>query len=425
MTGKKGLRWGIALTIFAATTINYIDRQALSVAAPVIKEDLSLNNEEYSWIVTAFLFAYALMQVLSGSLIDRIGTKKGFSLAVVWWSIANMLHALSTGLMSLGIMRFLLGIGEAANYPAAMKAISEWFPSHEKSKAVGILNMGPGLGAVIAPPLMVALMLYIGWKAAFVVTGALGFIWLILWRKQYYKPEEHPRITKEELQLIQQDQESSEAGERKKWWEYFQYKEVWGLTLSRFVSDGAFYFFVFWLPSYLMEDREMNLVEIGLFAWIPFLMADAGSIVGGWTGAWFIDKGDSLDRSRKKVIWIGAVCVIPVLFCLYVESAYAAIALISFALFSTQFKQSSLFTLPIDLFSEKEAAYVWGMSGSAGSFGAMLFTPLIGWMVENISYTPVFVSVAFLHVLSAVIVMIFIPQIRRLDMRQAKTELRT
>lgn len=422
MAAKKGLRWGIALTIFAATTINYIDRQALSVAAPVIKEDLSLNNEEYSWIVTAFLFAYALMQVLSGSLIDRIGTKKGFSLAVVWWSIANMLHALSTGLMSLGIMRFLLGIGEAANYPAAMKAISEWFPSHEKSKAVGILNMGPGLGAVIAPPLMVALMLYIGWKAAFVVTGALGFIWLLLWRKQYYKPEDHPHISQKELRLIQDTQLEKEEGERRKWWEYFQYREVWGLTLSRFVSDGAFYFFVFWLPSYLMEVRGMNLVEIGLFAWIPFLMADVGSIAGGWTGAWFINQGDSLDRSRKKVIWIGAIFVIPVLFCLFVESSYAAIALISFALFSTQFKQSSLFTLPIDLFSEKEAAYVWGMSGSAGSFGAMLFTPLIGWMVEHISYTPVFVSVAFLHVFSALIVLLFIPEIKRLDMPKLKTD---
>ncbi|MEM6800087.1 MAG: MFS transporter [Bacteroidota bacterium] len=414
MPGRKGLRWGIVLSIFASTTINYIDRQALSVAAPVIKEDLSLNNEEYSWIVTAFLFAYALMQIISGSLVDRIGTKKGFSLAVVWWSIANMLHALSSGLMSLGIMRFLLGMGEAANYPAAMKAISEWFPSKEKSKAVGILNMGPGLGAVIAPPLMVALMLSIGWKAAFVATGLLGFIWLIFWRKIYYKPEKHPAISQEELALIQENKEV-QTHIKKKWWEYLRYKEVWGLTLSRFVSDGAFYFFVFWLPSYLMEARNMDLVEVGLFAWIPFLMADAGSIAGGWTGAWFISRGDSLDRSRKKVIWIGALFVIPVLFCLYVESVYAAIALISFALFSTQFKQSSLFTLPIDLFSEKEAAYVWGMSGSAGSFGAMLFTPLVGWMVENISYTPVFVSVAFLHVFSAILVMVFIPKIKRID----------
>lgn len=414
MATKKGLRWSIVLTIFAATTINYIDRQALSVAAPVIKKDLSIGNEEYSWIVSAFLLAYAIMQSLSGRFIDRIGTKKGFSLSVIWWSIANMLHALSNGFMSLGIMRFLLGIGEAGNYPAAMKAISEWFPDKEKSQAVGILNMGPGLGAIIAPPLMVYLMLWIGWKAAFVVTGSIGFFWLILWKYIYYQPENHPRLSPQELEIIKSGQSQEKDSSTKSWWEYFQYKEVWGLTLSRFVSDGAFYFFLFWLPSYLMEARGMNLLQIGLFAWIPFLCADLGSFAGGWTGSWLIGRGQSLDKSRKTIIWIGAIFVMPVIFCLSVSSAYTAIALISFALFSTQFKQASLFTLPIDLFPKKDAAFVWGLSGSAGSFGAMLFTPLIGYLVENISYTPVFIIVAFLHILSAILIMLFIPQIKRL-----------
>jgi len=409
MKDKKNIRWWIAGTIFLATTINYIDRQALSVAAPVIREDLGLSNEEYGWIVSAFLLAYAIMQIVSGRLIDILGTKKGFSLAVIWWSIANMLHAFGKGMMSLGIFRFLLGIGEAGNYPAAMKAISEWFPKEERTKAVGILNMGPGLGAIIAPPLMAWLILTVGWKMAFVVTGALGFFWLFLWRWVYFEPDGHPRISKEELALIRGGQEKEEHTEKLPWFSYFKYKEVWGLALSRFVSDGAFYFFVFWLPSWLADVKGFSLVEIGMFAWIPFLLSDIGSFVGGWTGGKLMEKGWSLDASRKIIIWIGAILVVPVLGCLYIESPYWAIALISFSLFATQFKQAALFTLPIDLFSKKDAASVWGISGSA------LFTPIIGWLVDTISYSPVFVIVAFLHILSALMVMIFIPKIKRID----------
>jgi len=412
MFGNK-LRWWIAGSIFLATTINYIDRQALSVAAPIIRQDLQLSNEDYGWIVSAFLLAYAIMQIVSGRFIDKIGTKRGFSIAVIWWSIANMAHAFSKGLLSLGAFRFLLGIGEAGNYPAAMKAISEWFPKSERTKAVGILNMGPGLGAIIAPPLMAWLILTIGWKLAFVITGLLGFFWLILWHWIYYPPQDHPAISAKELSFIQAGQAPIQA-DQTPWLEYFKYKEVWGLALSRFVADGAFYFFVFFLPSYLFDEKGFDLKQIGLFAWIPFLFADIGSFLGGWAGGALMDRGYSLNASRKIIIWIGAVLIIPVLLCLYIDSAYGAIGIISFALFANQFKQASLFTLPIDLFPQKDAASVWGISGSAGSFGAMLFTPLIGWLIDNLSYSPVFVIVAFLHVLSAICVMIFIPQIKLL-----------
>ena len=408
----KHLRWWIVGAVFIATTINYIDRQALSVAAPTIRKDLDLSNEQYGWIVSAFLLAYAIMQFLSGRVIDRIGTKKGFSIAVIWWSIANMMHAFSRGFASLASFRFLLGIGEAANYPAAMKAISEWFPEKEKSKAVGILNMGPGLGAIIAPPLMAWLILSFGWQIAFVVTGAIGFVWLILWQWIYQTPDKHKRLTDEDRALV--PKEVIELKSTTNWKEYFRYKETWGLALSRFVSDGAFYFFIFWLPNYLADVKHFDLVQIGMFAWIPFLASDIGSFVGGWTGSKLIDNGMSLDRSRKLVIWIGAIFVLPVLACVFVDSAAIAIALISFALFSTQFKQSSLFTLPIDLFPSKYAASVWGITGSAGSFGAMLFTPFIGWLVDHISYTPVFVIVSMLHILSAIIVIIFIPKVQKI-----------
>jgi len=405
----KNIRWWIAGTVFLGTTINYIDRQALSVAAPVIKEDLSLSNEQYGWIVSFFLFSYAIMQFLSGRIIDRIGVKKGFSFAVIWWSIANMLHALSTGMKSLAGFRFLLGIGEAANYPAAMKAISSWFPDHEKSKAVGILNMGPGLGAIIAPPLMAWLITVYNWKIAFVVTGSIGFVWLLWWLWIYHEPQQHPRITEQELTLVP---EVDTEQHLRKWYTYFQHREVWALALARFISDGAFYFFVFWLPNYLFDVKGMNLVEIGMFAWIPFLASDIGSFIGGWTGSKFIENGMSLNRSRKLILWLGSIAILPVLSCVYLEHVGAAIAIISFALFSLQFKQSSLFTLPIDLFDQKDAASVWGITGSAGSFGAMLFTPVIGWLVDNVSYTPVFVIVAFLHIISTLVIVFMIPEIK-------------
>lgn len=408
----KNLRWWIVGTVFLATTINYIDRQALSVAAPTIRKDLNLSNEEYGWIVSAFLLAYALMQFLSGRFIDRVGTKKGFSIAVVWWSIANMLHGFAKGFASLASFRFLLGIGEAANYPAAMKAISEWFPEKEKSKAVGILNMGPGLGAIIAPPLMAWLIISFGWQIAFVVTGAIGFVWLILWQWIYNSPQEHTMLTQEESKLI--PQLPLIGNSTKKWWSYFEHKQTWALALSRFVSDGAFYFFIFWLPNYLSDEKGFDLVQIGMFAWIPFLASDIGSFAGGWTGSRLMENGMSLDRSRKLIMWIGAIFVLPVLLCIYVDGASAAIALISLALFSTQFKQSSLFTLPIDIFPTKDAASIWGITGSAGSFGAMLFTPVIGWLVDNISYTPVFVIVSMLHILSALIIVLMIPKIEKI-----------
>ncbi len=416
MSGKKikNLRWWIVATVFIATTINYIDRQALSVAAPTIRKDLNLSNEEYGWIVSAFLLAYAIMQFLSGRFIDRVGTKRGFSIAVVWWSISNMLHAFAKGFGSLASFRFLLGIGEAANYPAAMKAISEWFPDKEKTKAVGILNMGPGLGAIIAPPLMAWLILSFGWQMAFVVTGSFGFFWLILWQWIYKSPSKHTMITEEEKAILPISKEQTETS---KWWTYFKYKETWALALSRFISDGAFYFFIFWLPNYLTDEKGFDLMQIGMFAWIPFLASDVGSFVGGWTGTKLIDNGASIDRSRKLVMWIGAVFVLPVLLCIYIDSAVAAIALISLALFSTQFKQSSLFTLPIDIFPAKDAASIWGITGSAGSFGAMLFTPVIGWLVDNISYNPVFIIVSVLHIISTLIIVVMIPEIKKVKLK--------
>ncbi len=410
------LRWIIIGLIFLATTINYIDRQAIAVVAPTITKEFKMSPLDYSWLPFWFFFSYSLMQIFSGRLIDFIGTKKGFSLSLIWWSIANMMHAFGQGVMSFSVYRFLLGVGEAGNLPAAMKSITEWFPKKEHSTAVGIIGAGVGLGAIMAPPLVSFLTIAYGWRAAFMVTGSLGFLWLIAWQFFYEKPEKHPRITEAEFSLIKSGGEDMGVEEKPHKWTYFlQFKEVWGLMLARFIGDGVFYFFVFWLPKYLTDVRGFEIKEIGMFAWMPFLAADVGSLFGGWLCGFLIKRGSSLNFSRKAVIWLGALIVPVILLASAAESPYRALFLIGVGMFAIQIKSVSLFTVPTDLFKSKDVAFVWGLSGAAGSFGGMLFQPLVGWLVGSYSYRPVFWIAAFLHIISALIVMAMIPKIENLE----------
>lgn len=410
------LRWIIIGLIFLATTINYIDRQAIAVVAPVISKEFNMSPLDYSWLPFWFFFSYSIMQIFSGRLIDFIGTKHGTSLSIIWWSIANMMHAFGAGVFSFSVYRFLLGIGEAGNLPAAMKAITEWFPKKEHSTAVGIIGAGVGLGAILAPPLVSFLMINYGWRFAFIFTGGLGFVWLIAWQIFYEKPEKHSRITEAEFNLIKSEREAVGVEEKPHKWTYFlQFKEVWGLMLARFIGDGVFYFFVFWLPKYLSDVRQFDIKEIGMFAWMPFIAADVGSIFGGWLCGFLIKRGKSLNFSRKIVIWLGALIVPVILLASSSESPYRALFLIGVGMFAIQIKSVALYTVPTDLFKSKDVAFVWGLSGAAGSFGGMLFQPLVGWLVGNYSYTPVFWIAAFLHIISALIVMAMIPKIENLE----------
>jgi MFS transporter, ACS family, hexuronate transporter len=413
---KTRFRWLIAVLILLATTINYIDRQAISIAESQISKEFGLDAQGYSWIIFWFLLSYALMQAVTGKVIDKIGAKRGFSLSVIWWSIANMLHAFGSGVVSLSIYRFLLGIGEAGNFPAASKAISRWFPASERSIAFGILTAGPGLGAIIAPPLLAILILNFGWRMAFVITGLLGFVWWFAWQFLYDEPETSKFPNEAEKQFIVADRSSEEASTtNKSWFSFFRYREVWGLMLSRFIGDGAFYFFLFFLPKYLSDVRGFDLKQIGASAWFPFLAADIGSIFGGWLSGYLIKKGWSLNASRKTIMWIGAIGVPFAIPALYADSGYSALALIGVAMFFIQFKQAALFTVPNDLFASKHVATVWGISGMAGSLGGMAFAPVIGYLIKNISYTPVFIIVSLMHIISVLFVVFLIPRIRNLE----------
>ncbi len=405
------LRWHIAIILCLVTTINYVDRQALSVTAPLLMENFSISNTEYGWITSGFLFAYALGQFLSGPLIDRFGSKRAFSLAVVLWSLAGMLHAAARGVGGFFVCRIFLGFTEAANFPAALKAIAEWFPEQDRSIAVGILMVGPGLGAIIAPPLIGLIIVTLGWQWAFIIPGAFGFIWLALWLWYYDLPEQHRWIQAEERQLILKNRIQESGPATVNWAALIRQRHMQGLLLSRFLGDGPFYFFVFWLPAYLASTRGFDITQIAMTAWFPFLAADLGSLAGGWLSARLMRAGISLNLARKTVIWAGALLVSASMPVVMADSAYTAIGLIALAMFAIQVKAAVLFALPADIYPPGQVATAWGLFGAAGSLGAMLFSPMVGWMVDNWSYTPVFILVPLLQILAAWSINLFIPRI--------------
>ena len=407
----KGLRWWIVGLMLCATMINYLDRQALTNASTVICTTYNLNENDYSRIVMAFLLAYAIMQPFAGRIIDWLGTRAGFSLSVLWWGAANMLTALASGFFSFSIFRFLLGLGEAGNFPASIKTVAEWFPAKERAMATGIFNMGAGMGAIIAPPMIVYLVLNYGWQAGFVVTGTLTLIWAPLWYFFYRRPHEHPWLAAEELAAIRsgQEAEATDAPAAKvSWKELMVHRELWGCIIAKFLSDPVWWFYIFWLPKYMHDVRGFSLKEIGLFTWLPYVTADMGCLFGGGISSFFIKHGMDVIKARKVGLCICA-SMMPIAFvAARVNNPYLALACISLATFGHQSWSSNLMTLPADLFSKRQVATAYGLAGSAGSWGGVLFTPLVGMILTSFGYMPVFTIVGLLHITAAVVVLFMI-----------------
>ena len=424
----------------AVTMIGYIDRLALSVTAPILKAEFGFTNEQYGLITLGFLLLYAAGQLLLGPLIGRLGSKRSLSLAVNWWSLAAVLHAFGQGVWSFFSARALLGLTEAVNFPAAFRVVAEWFPPAERSMAAGFITAGTGFGSIAAmlliPPLIAGvdalhaagLSPVNGWHAAFIVPGALGFVWVWLWNRHFHLPEQHPCISDEERALILADRlptNTATSPATRGFGEYLsslaywlRYRETWGLVLSRFTGDGAFYFFAFWIPLYLVDERGFTMLQIAVGATLPFVFADLGSFAGGWAGQRLIRGGMSVNRSRKLMIWAGALLVPLALPAVYVDSAIVAILCMGLGMFAIQVKSSSLFALPADLFPARDVATVWGMSGAAGSAAAALSQPLIGLMIDRAgSYEPVFIAVSSLHILSALAITVLIPRVELLPAR--------
>ena len=403
-------RWRIAILLAVITTINYIDRSVFGVVAPVVRDQFGIGDADYGLITSGFLLAYGIGQLISGPLIDRLGTKRAFSLAAVFWSVATILHALGRGLWSFLALRILLGLAEAANFPAASKAVAQWFPANERSTAVAIFMLGAGLGAIITPPLTVWTMQTLGWQWAFIVPGSLGLIWVFLWQRWYYLPETHPTIEPTEKVLILEQRSNQQS--QGSWMVLLNYREFWGILIARVVSDFPFYFFLFWLPQYLIDVRGFDLRAIAMFAWLPWVAADLGALTGGSLSSALVTWGHTINRARKTVIWLGAVLVaLAVIPAYYTASSALALALICFGLFAIQVKGSVFFTLPTDLFPADRVATVWGVFGAVGSLGGSLLGLLAGYLIQEAGYESVFLMIASLHLISALLLQVFVPKI--------------
>ncbi len=391
--------------LFTATVLNYVDRQVLSIVAPVLTKELDISQIEYSNIVQAFLLAYTFMYIGSGILVDRWGTRVSLAVFIVWWSIANMLHGLARNAVQLGFFRFLLGVGEPGNFMTAVRVTSEWFPPKEKALVLGFVNAAAAVGAIIAAPLVAWITLAHGWRVAFVATGALGFVWLIAWLIFYRLPAKHPWITKEELEYIREEnlKKDQAVKARIRWIDLFRYKQTWGLLLAKFISDPVWWFYLFWLPKYLAEQRGFTIAQIGMLAWVPYLFADLGSILGGFASGYLIKRNWPVMKARAAVMLPFALVMPLSLVIAYTPSSALALVIICLITGSHMGWKTNLMTLTNDVYPTRIVGSVAGIIAFGSGLGGTLFTNLTGRVVEHFSYNAIFVIMGFLHPIAYII----------------------
>lgn len=403
------LRWYIAVLLFLSTVINYIDRQTLSVVAPVLTKELHLSPVDYSNILTAFLAAYTIMYLGSGLLVDRWGTRKSLSIFMVWWSISNMCHAFTRTAMQLGAFRLLLGLGESGNFMAAVKAISEWYPAKERALVNGMVQAGAAVGAIVATPVVAWITVRFGWQTAFLATGSLGLFWLAAWLFFFYLPEHHPRITDAERDLVMADTTAPDSPpgkiqEKPRWIDLLQMRQTWGLLLSRFLSDPVWWFYLFWLPKYLVEQRGFTMIEMGMMAWLPYLTADAGSILGGLFSGWLIKRNWTVIDARVGAMLPFALMMPLSILVGFAPSRILCLTLISLVTFSHMAWKTNLVTLTNDIYPTRIVGSVAGLVAFGNGLGGTLFTYLTGWIVQYFGYNSVFIVMGFLHPLAFLLV---------------------
>ena len=369
------LRWAMVGLAFLATLINYLDRQTLSVAAPLLRDEFHLSNVGYSRILFAFMLAYTIMNGVSGALIDRLGVRIGYALCMFWWSAAAILHSLSTGFWSLTAYRFLLGMGEAGNWPAAVKLVAEWFPPRERALASGVFNSGSAVGAILAPPLIAWIILASGWRAAFSAVGVVGFLWLLVWVFLYRTPS----APKSKVQ-------SASIPLRR----LISNRFVVVFTLSKVFLDPVWYFYTFWFPEYLKRARHFDMAGIGKFAWIPFMAAGMGNLLGGWVCGKLLRWKLSLSTARKLSVTIFVLLMTGAIPAVLSPSPWISIAWVSVAMTGYTGALATMLALPADVFPSGSTAAVYGIASMGSGFGGMIFSLLTGWAVDHYSYTPVF-----------------------------------
>ncbi len=404
MLKKGNLRWWIIGLVTLGTILNYLARSTLSVAAPTLKEEFSMSTEEYSWVVLAFQASYTVMQTVAGGILDALGTRLGFFLFAVGWAFSNMAHAFSTGVWSLAFFRGLLGATEAAAIPAGAKSVSEWFPPKEKPLATSLFQMGTSVGNMIAPPLVAFCILYWGWESSFIVTGALSLIWAFVWYWGYRTPQEHSRLSDSERAYIEQGRANDEVHAKPATrTEVLKSRSFWAIAVPRFLAEPAWQTFNFFIPLYLVAVWKLDLKSIALWAWLPFLAADFGSLAAGLFPAWLQKRGASLLASRKITMALGALCMIGPACIGLAGSPELAIALFCIGGFAHQMLNGALITLCTDVFDSKTVGTASGMAGTIAWTGGMLFTFLIGQSADTYGYNPLFVALAALDLVGAAV----------------------
>jgi len=402
----KNLRWWIAGVIYLGMAVNYLDRQVLSVLAPEIRDVFQLANRDYARIVFAFQLAYMFSSGAGGRLVDFVGVRAGYALMMAFWSFASVLHSVAAGALSLTVFRFLLGLGEGGAFPACAKAMAEWFPRKERALAVGFINASLSLGGILAPPLTAFIALRFGWRAAFVVIGSLGFLWLLAWLPLYRGPEEHTRLSRAELDWIRSDTPHNAGGAaavppR----DLLRFPQMWVLLAARLVADPPWQFYMFWLPEYLRRVRGMNLAEIGMLAWLPFLCGAIGSGAGGWASGRLIRAGMHPVKARRIVMTASALLMPAGIAAALAPNGYWAVAWICLAAGGHNAWVSNAQTLPSDVLPRRVVGTAVGMSQVAGYGGNLAATLVTGYVLDRFSYFPVFVAAGLLHPLATLILL--------------------
>lgn len=437
----KNVRWWILTLVFLATTVNYVDRQVLSVLKETLMDVLKFSNTEYGLITSAFLWAYAIFHPIAGRFLDRLGIRLGFTVAIILWSIGACAHALASffvghdlhwfgktmngAVLVLMLSRFLLGIGEAGNFPAAIKAVAEWFPKKERAFATGVFNAGTNVGAMIAPVVVYFLVQIYGWQGAFLLTGGIGFLWIILWLRYYYSPAEHPRLSKEEFVYIQSDldEKAVQATTRGiSFSDILRTRQAWGFILGKALTDPIWWFYLFWLPGYLVREKGFTQGTLAGLLWIPYLWADFGSVGGGWLSSFLIQHGWSVDRSRKTALLSAALCMPVAILALTAQNNIAAMCLIGIACAGHQAWSANLFTLSSDTFPKNAIGSVVGLGQTGGAVAGAIFQIIIGKVVDAAGYTPLFFAAGCFHLTAFLLICLIFGRIQPISFPQKPAE---
>lgn len=419
---KSNVRWGIIALIFFATTINYIDRQVIGLLKPTLQQELGWTEADFGYIITVFNIAYAVGMVISGRMLDKLGTRIGYTITIFVWSLGGMLHAAVRSVAGFSLMRAILGIGEAGNFPAAVKTTAEWFPKRDRAFATGVFNSGSTIGAIAAPFIVAVIAESMGWQWAFIITGAAGFIWIVAWLMFYNTPDKHKGVNAAELEYIHSDDalEQQQMAEQSKapkmsWFALFRYKQTYGIFLGRFVTDWVWWFFLFWIPDYIMTTQQVDLKATVLPLVIIYAMASGGGLAGGAVSSGFIKAGKSVDFARKTTILLFGCLVLLLNLVPYVSNLWLMAVLIGVAASTHQAWASNIYTIVSDIYPKNLVASMTGVSSVGGAIGGALGASFVGLLLQHTgSYTIVFMIASCMYILAWLFLKIFIRNIEPL-----------